>query len=130
MVLFIGFAIMMTGCGGGNSPIATNDSTSTSSGGIGNTGGGSGTNTGTITVKWVAPSTRVDNTAVSLSDIRGYRLYYGSTATSTPNYININNGGTSEYQVTLPIGSYYFRISAIDSNGYEGQISPATKKTI
>lgn len=129
--LVVGIACVVAGCGGGSSAISPNDSTG---GGIGGTGGGSGGTTvvatGTVTLKWTAPSTRVDNSAVSLSDIRSYRLYYGPSATNTPHYININNGSATEYKVTLPLGSYYFRLSAIDSNGYEGLISAASQKSI
>lgn len=130
VLVFVVFSLLITGCGGGNSAITSNDLTGTTSGGTNNTGGTSGGGTGTITLKWIAPSTRADNTAVSLSDINGYRLYYGTSATNTPNFVNIQSGSTTEYQITLPSGSYYFRISAIDSNGYEGLKSAATQKSI
>ena len=84
----------------------------------------------TCTLQWDAPSTRTDSTAVSVSDIIGYRLYYGTSATDLPKHIDIQNGSTMQYDITLPTGSYYFQISAIDTNGSEGQKSTTIKKSI
>ena len=74
VLVFVVFSLLITGCGGGNSAITSNDPTGTTSGGTnntggtsgggtGNTGGTSGGSAGTITLKWIAPSTRADNTA-------------------------------------------------------------------
>jgi hypothetical protein len=128
LAFFAVFALITTGCGGGNT-VAANGTNGNLSNGGSNTGG-TGGNTGTVTLKWTAPSTRADNTAASLSEISGYRLYYGTSSTDTPNYVNISNGATTQYSISLPSGSYYFRISAIDSNGYEGLKSVAIQKTI
>lgn len=126
LLAFAIFSLIITGCGGGNSAITASDATGAGSGGT--TGGGS--SSGSLTLKWSAPTTRADNTSASLSDISGYRLYYGSSATDTPNYVNINDGTATQFTITLPSGSYYFRISAIDTNGYEGLRSAPTQKTL
>ncbi|MBI1425218.1 MAG: hypothetical protein GC149_17355 [Gammaproteobacteria bacterium] len=145
LLIFAAFSIIVTACGGGNTTITGNGATSSSSGSSGTTGGtssgggttsgggstsGGTTTTGSVTLKWTAPTTRSDNTAVSLSDISGYRLYYGSAPTDTPNYVNITDGTATQQTISLPSGSYYFRISAIDSSGYEGLKSTAVQKTL
>jgi len=138
LFIFMVFSLIIAGCGGGNTTIsdnstATNTSNNTtgSSGSGGTTSSGSGTSsTGTAILKWTAPSTRTDNTAVSLSDISAYRLYYGTSATNTPNSITITDATATQYTITLPSGTYYFRISAIDTNGYEGLISGAVQKSL
>jgi hypothetical protein len=126
LTFFAVFVSSLTGCGGGNSGITNNDSTGASSGGT----AGPGAGIATVTLKWAAPTSRADASPVSLSEISGYRLYYGKTATNTPNFITINNGTATQYTISLPAGSYYFRISAIDTGGHEGLRSAANQKTI
>lgn len=132
LLTFSVFLLIVTGCGGGNTTIANNstgssNSSSSSGGGTSSVTGGS---TGTLTLKWVAPTARADGTNISLSEISGFRIYYGSSATDTPNFVNINNGSATQYTISLPVGSYYFRISAVDSSGYEGLKSNAIAKSI
>lgn len=133
ILLFVLFAMITTGCGGGNTTVAannpgtsTNSTTSTNTNSVST----SSTSTGTITLHWSAPTTRANNTAISLSDISGYRLYYGPSATDTPNSINIKDGTATQYTVSLPSGTYYFRIAAIDTSGYEGLESVPFKSTL
>lgn len=127
LLFFSVIAMMVTACGGGSPEIITGNSSGNTAGGSGNTGTGT---TGSVTLQWSAPTTYADTTAASLSDIASYRLYYGPSATNTPNYVNIPDGSATQYTITLPSGTYYFRISAIDSNGYTGLMSPALKKTL
>ncbi len=90
--------------------------------------GDSGTNggkTAKITLSWVAPATWVDDTAISLSQISGYRLYYGPTASNTPNVIDISDATAWQHTLTLEPGTYYFRVSTLDVNGTEGPKSEA-----
>lgn len=125
LALFLLIAFVATACGGGGAAL------SNSGGSGGNGAGGSGPITyGSTTLHWSAPTTRIDNTAASLSSIQSYRLYFGPSANYTPNFINIKGGTTTQYKVTLPSGSYYFRISAIDTDGYEGMRSAALQKTL
>ncbi len=142
LLFFAAFAIVMVGCGGGNTTISANDgSTATSSsGGTGGTpttttptdtgGTPTTTTTGTITLKWTAPTTWTDSSALSLGDIAGYRVYYGSSATDTPNFVNVNDGTATQYQITLPTGSYYFKVSTVTTTGVEGPMSAAVQTTI
>lgn len=83
-----------------------------------------------VTLNWTAPTTRSDGSAISLSDISGYILYYGTSPTATNNSITINDGSATQYTVTLPSGTYYFVISAVDSNGEPGLKSAVLQKTL
>ena len=135
VALFCMFSLIITGCGGGNTTITSNPATDNTSGGSGgstppsNGGTNPAPSTGSVTLQWVAPTTRADNTSISLSEISSYRLYYGNSGTNTPDFISINDSTATQYTVTLPSGTYYFRISAVDSNGYEGLLSNAIQKT-
>lgn len=124
LLSFALLALIVTGCGGGSSALSSDPGGASGGGTGGSTGGG----TGSLTLQWVAPSTFADGTSASLSQIKGYRLYYGTSATDTPNHVDL--GSDTQYQITLPSGSYYFRISAIDSNGLEGLLSAAIQKSI
>ncbi|MEJ2451660.1 MAG: hypothetical protein P8047_13495 [Gammaproteobacteria bacterium] len=54
----------------------------------------------------------------------------GTSATDTPNFININDSTATQYTITLPSGTYDFRIAAVDTNGYAGLLSPAISETL
>ncbi len=121
IMVFSVFSFLMTGCGGGDSSIT---------GDAGNSDTPPADTTGSTTLRWTAPSTRSDSSTVSLSEISGYRLYYGPSATVTPDYIDIQDGSTMQYTIILPTGNYFFRISAIDASGAEGLLSAAIQKSI
>jgi hypothetical protein len=82
---------------------------------------------------WSAPSTRANGTALPLSELSGYRLYYlreGSDA-SNDKTISIQGGTTTSYNLTLTAaGSYTFAITAVDQNGLESPLSSAVSVPI
>lgn len=128
-LLFIGFALVISGCGGGSGTIAN----ATPGGSTGTSSGGSvaGSSSGSITLQWTPPSTLADGTtAVSPSEISGYKIFYGTSATYTPNVISLNDGTKTQYTLTLPTGSYYFVICAVDTNGNPGLKSVALQKAV
>lgn len=126
LFLFLIIAFITAACGGGSSALSNSDGV-----GSGNGSGGAAPITyGSATLQWSAPTTLADNTTVSSSDISGYRLYYGPSATYTPFVINVPGSTTTQYTVTLPSGSYYFRIAAVDTSGHPGLLSNALQKTL
>lgn len=82
---------------------------------------------GVATVAWTAPTVRSDGTA--LTNLSGYRIYYGIGPNSFDNVIDISTVGVTNYIVeNLSQGTWYFAVSALDSFGAEsGLSSPATK---
>jgi len=77
-----------------------------------------------INLSWVAPSEREDNSSISLSEIAGYTIRYGTMMGQYPNKITINDGTATDY--TLPnfiTGTYYFVLTTIDTEGRESQYS-------
>jgi hypothetical protein len=84
---------------------------------------------GTATVAWTAPTQRSDGSA--LTDLAGYRIYYGSDSNSFSNVIEVNTVGVTSYVVeNLPAGTWFFAVSARDSSGAESGLSGAASKTI
>jgi len=94
-------------------------------GGAGAIGGGviHGTSQN-VTLSWVAPVEREDGTPISMSEISGYRIYYGETDGFYTYEIDVNESDTM--QVTLegmPVGTYYIVVTTIDMEGRESGYS-------
>ena len=80
--------------------------------------------TANITLSWVAPVAREDNSALSLSAIAGYKIYYGTTPGQYPNSVTINNGSATGYTLNnLSSATYYLVVTTIDTSGRESQYS-------
>ena len=80
--------------------------------------------TADITLSWVAPSEREDNQPISLSDIAGYKIYYGTTRGNYDKSIDVNNSTAQSYTITnLPTGTYYLVITTKDTENRESQYS-------
>ena len=77
-----------------------------------------------ITLAWVAPVEREDNSALSLSAIAGYKVYFGSTQGQYSKSLSINDGSATGYTFnSFAAGTYYFVITTIDNEGRESQYS-------
>lgn len=84
----------------------------------------SSSSTGTVTVRWVAPEVRTDGNGLALSEIGGYRVYFGEVSGDYPNRINISDGSAVEGTVTAPRGTYFYVITAYDTLGRESEFWP------
>ena len=82
-------------------------------------------------LKWTAPSEREDGTPLSLSEIAGFRIYYGNMSGSYTNRIDITDSSVDESFLSgvLP-GLYYFAVTVIDSDGRESELSEEVSLTI
>jgi hypothetical protein len=84
-----------------------------------------------MTLGWVAPVTRSDGTPLSLSDINGYWIYYGTTAGAYTNNLDVTDGTATTYTITnLPVGTYYVAMTTYDSAGMESAKSTQVIKTV
>ncbi len=84
---------------------------------------------GSATLNWVAPTQRTDGTA--LTNLAGYKVYWGETEGSYPNAATITNPGMTTYQVdNLGSGTWYFVMTAYDTNGIESGYSNPASKTV
>ncbi len=81
--------------------------------------------TASLTVSWVAPSARADGAGLSLSEIAGYRIYYGSSQGNYANTIAINNSSATQRTLTnLATGrTYYIVMTTVDTAGRESAYS-------
>ena len=74
-----------------------------------------------VTLSWYPPSTNADGTP--LTDIKGYKVYYGTQSHDYDHKINVGN--VTKYKVTNLAGgvNYYFALTAYDRSGNESGYS-------
>jgi hypothetical protein len=84
---------------------------------------------GSATLTWMPPIQNTDGTV--LTDLAGYKIYYGTSPGSYPNEITINNSGITTYVVdNLTADTWYFVSTSFNSSGMESDYSNVATKTI
>lgn len=130
--LALALALSITGCvsGGGSSQASAGDiGVSGSDGGSDNGGGVSSPQTGSFSLSWTAPVTRSDGSPISLAEIDGYRIYYGSDQGEYPDSIDINDGSATVANISgVLLGDYYIVMTTYDSDGRESTQSGVVSK--
>lgn len=83
---------------------------------------------GSAALSWTAPTTNSDGT--SLTDLAGFKVYYGTTSGNYSTVINVGN--VTSYTVTgLTDGvTYYFTGTAYNTSGVESDFTTEISKTI
>lgn len=84
--------------------------------------------TGTAALSWLPPTENTDGS--QLTNLSGYRIYYGTSAAALNQSIEVNNAGLSNYVVqNLSPATWYFAVKAVAS-GVESNLSNVATKTI
>jgi len=112
MTIIITLILAMAGCGGGGS---------------GGSGGGGSTvstittiSTGSVSLSWNIPTINADGSP--LSDLAGYKIYYGTSSGNYSNSVDVgNNVGASVS--SLPSGTWCFAVTAYDTSNNESAYS-------
>ncbi len=108
-------SFLLSGCGGGGQD--------------GTPGGSVGTGTGAASLSWDAPTTSADGSA--LSDLAGFKIYYGVTSPIQTSNQSLDVGDTTTYALSgLDTGTYYFAIAAYDTSGNESVLSDEVSKVV
>ena len=125
---------LLTACGGGGGEGESGEPGDSGSK-VGDAGGNTGDGTtpaayGVATLSWQPPTENTDGSV--LTNLAGYKIYYGTEAGNYTEIITIDNPGIAEYIVdNLPPGNtYYFVITAFNAEGIESEFSPAGSKVI
>ncbi|HEU0225980.1 MAG TPA: putative Ig domain-containing protein [Steroidobacteraceae bacterium] len=75
---------------------------------------------GSVTLSWIPPTTNEDGT--TLTDLAGYRIYYGRSANALDQTITIGNAGTTRWVVeNLSTATWYFAMTSYRTNGIESE---------
>lgn len=75
---------------------------------------------GSAELVWDAPTMNVDGSP--LTDLAGYVIRYGRSASSLDRSVRINNAGTTSYVIeNLAEGTWYFSLSSLNSSGAESR---------
>lgn len=112
--------------------------TTTASSGSTTSGSTSGSGTTTTTpvtqtaqLTWTIPTTRADGTALAVSELAGYEVYYTNDSGSVSVTLSVSGASTVSTTVaSLTTGNYYFSISAVDSTGLKSALSSVVTYTV
>jgi hypothetical protein len=81
---------------------------------------------GSVTLNWTPPTENEDGT--TLTDLDGYRIYWGPSQDNYPNSVTIDSGLSSYVVENLAPGTYVFVATSFNTSGVESVYSnPATK---
>lgn len=121
---------LLFGCESG-SPDASTGSSAAAAGTTGSTGSTTGGTTapqsGTATVSWTAPAVDING----MTNVAGYRIYYGSAAGSLTHVIDVDDAAAVSYTVgDLAPGVWYFAVTDYDADKIESTPSSVVQVTI
>lgn len=84
---------------------------------------------GTATLSWEPPTENADGTP--LTDLAGYRIYYGRNQANLTQVVVVNNPGLTRYVIeNLTPARWHFEMTSVNADGAESQRTEATSKTI
>lgn len=87
------------------------------------------TTNGTVTVSWTAPTENEDGSA--LTDLSGYRIYYGTASLEYGSELAIQDAGiTTAVIENLSPGTWYFAATALSADGLESSLSNEVTRVI
>ena len=84
---------------------------------------------GSVTLSWTAPTENDDNSP--LTDLAGYVIHYGTDAGQYTDTIYLDDPKTTGHKFEdLSPGTYYFAVTAINTDGAESILSEMIEKTV
>ena len=84
---------------------------------------------GAVTLSWIPPTQNTDGSV--LTNLSGYRIYYGTSPSALNQTITLNNAGLTAYVIqNLSPATYYFALKSLTSSGKESALSQTASKTI
>lgn len=84
---------------------------------------------GSVTLNWAAPTQNADGSP--LTDLAGYKIYYGKASRSYDHEIRIDSPGTTTYTVeNLVPGTYFFAATSFNSSGVESDYSGEITRSV
>jgi hypothetical protein len=88
-----------------------------------------GTSSGSATLSWTPPTSNSNGT--TLTNLAGYRIYYGTSPSSLTRTVTLSNAGLTRYVISdLSAATWYFSIRAYTSSGSESTNSNTVSKVV
>jgi len=85
--------------------------------------------TGSATLSWVPPTTNTNG--IPLTNLAGYKIYYGTSSSSLNQSVKISNAGIASYVVdNLSPATWYFTVVSYNSQNIESPLAEVVSKTI
>jgi major membrane immunogen (membrane-anchored lipoprotein) len=82
------------------------------------------TDTGSLALRWTAPVTRADGTALEISEIDGYYIYLGESANNMQLETELSDGQAESFTFeNIPVGNYFVALTVYDQDGNESDYS-------
>lgn len=82
-----------------------------------------------VTLNWTPPTENVDGTPIT--NLSGYDIHYGTASGDYTQTVAVASPGIATYVVdNLTPGTYYFSISAVESDGSESPLSSEVSATV
>ena len=80
-------------------------------------------------VSWTPPTTNTNGS--TLTDLAGYYIYYGTSAASLTQKVQVTNIGLTNYVISgLTAGTWYFAVAAYTTGGTQSSLSDVASTTI
>ena len=112
-----------------STPVASTPVTSTSSSSGSSSGATTSPTSDNVTLSWSAPTENTNGSA--LTNLTGYIIYYGTSASAMTQTIDINTVGMLTYVVdNLSAGTWYFQIVAVNAAGVQSNPSVTVSASI
>jgi hypothetical protein len=84
---------------------------------------------GAATLSWTPPTQNTDGS--SLTNLAGYRIYYGTSSTSLTKSVQVSSAGITSYMIEgLAPSTYYFTVRAYTTAGKESANSNVVSKVV
>jgi hypothetical protein len=88
-----------------------------------------GTSSGSATLSWTPPTGNTNGS--TLTNLAGYRIYYGTSPTNMTRTVQLSNAGLTRYVISdLSAATWYFAIRAYTTTGAESTNSNTVSKVI
>lgn len=88
-----------------------------------------GSSSGSASLSWTPPTRNTNGT--TLTNLAGYRIYYGTSPTNLSRTVQVNNAGLTRYVVSdLSTATWYFSVRAYTSGGAESANSTTVSKVV
>jgi hypothetical protein len=85
--------------------------------------------TKSVAVAWTPPTQNADGS--TLTDLKGYKIHYGTASKSYTQSVSVTNAGLTRYQLdAMPSGKIYLAMTAVNAAGAESDFSTEVAVTV